>query len=413
MNADAILNAVHKVTKKWCKQRKAEERDKSRVRYRHKAMVCSNRVTQKDVAWDVMKEAYLKASGNGQLPAHARQIMYAARPAIQAQTGEPLDDKYFTQTLLPDFMNEHPRETAGWDVVFDARGHFAEPHTGREVPLGTLEVRGYLDGSPREVSVRVRGLFPTRGPANRFGGVLFIEKEGFLPLFRRVRLAERYDLAVMSTKGMSVTAARLLVDQVCGKHQVPLLVLHDFDKAGFSILGTLTRSNRRYAFQNKIDVTDLGLRLADVEEHGLDSEDVCAQRSWASNLRRNGASKAEVEFLMGGQRVELNAFMSQPFVSWIEGKLQGVGVRKVIPGDDVLAQAYRKAFVNRFVRNAIPGIVEEAKDKLQEIGIPADLRHLVENKLRDQPKIPWDIALAELTTGPASSPDKNANGGTP
>ena len=33
--------------------------------------------------------------------------------------------------------------------------------------------------------------------------MLFIEKEGFLPLFEAVHLAERYDLAIMSTKGMS------------------------------------------------------------------------------------------------------------------------------------------------------------------------------------------------------------------
>jgi hypothetical protein len=34
----------------------------------------------------------------------------------------------------------------------------------------------------------------------------------------------------MSTKGVSVTAARRLVDDVCGANDIPLLVLHDFDK---------------------------------------------------------------------------------------------------------------------------------------------------------------------------------------
>ena len=52
--------------------------------------------------------------------------------------------------------------------------------------------------------------------SNRFGAVLFIEKEGFLPLFHRVRLAERYDLAIMSTKGMRVVAARHAGGRVCG-----------------------------------------------------------------------------------------------------------------------------------------------------------------------------------------------------
>ena len=40
------------------------------------------------------------------------------RGPIQEKTGEPLDDKYFTQTLLPDFMNNNPELTASWDVVY-------------------------------------------------------------------------------------------------------------------------------------------------------------------------------------------------------------------------------------------------------------------------------------------------------
>jgi DNA topoisomerase VI subunit A len=71
------------------------------------------------------------------------------------------------------------------------------------------------------------------GPDGLFGAVLFVEKEGFMPLFEATRLADRYDIAIMSTKGLSVTAARRLVDQMCGRYKIPLLVLHDFDKSGF------------------------------------------------------------------------------------------------------------------------------------------------------------------------------------
>jgi hypothetical protein len=51
----------------------------------------------------------------------------------------------------------------------------------------------------------------TSGPGGRYGALLFCEKEGFNELFREVQLAEHYDLAIMSTKGVSVTAARRLV----------------------------------------------------------------------------------------------------------------------------------------------------------------------------------------------------------
>jgi hypothetical protein len=253
MDSAAIFDAVRSVTSAWARQRKAEEREVARLSRRRDALIRSRRMTVRKAAWRVMPQAYLKASSNGTLPAHARQIMYAARGEIQHLAGRMLDDQYFTQQLLPDFMNEHPDMTAQWDVVFDARGHFHEPHTGRIVPLGTIEVRRHLREVERhllpalQMDLPEMAIFPTCGPGHRYGAILFVEKEGFLPLFQAVRLAERYDLAIMSTKKLSVTASRLLVDRLCATHKVPLLVLHDFDKSGFSILGTLRRDTRRYA----------------------------------------------------------------------------------------------------------------------------------------------------------------------
>ena len=46
---------------------------------------------------------------------------------------------------------------------------------------------------------------------------------------------------------------------MCHEHDIPLLLLHDFDKSGFSIAGTLQRDTRRYEFQNSITTIDLGL----------------------------------------------------------------------------------------------------------------------------------------------------------
>ena len=53
-----------------------------------------------------------------------------------------------------------------------------------------------------------------------------------------MHLAERYDLAIMSTKGMSNTSARRLLDEMCGERELKVFVLHDFDKSGLSILAT-------------------------------------------------------------------------------------------------------------------------------------------------------------------------------
>jgi hypothetical protein len=401
MDSHALLKSLTKVTKKWTKQRKQEERHSNARMRRTDAMIRSRQITIQEAAYAVMKEAYMKASAGGKLPAHARQIMYAARGEIQEMTGKTLNDQYFTQTLLPDYMRDHSHLTAGWDVVFDARGHFFEPHTKIEVPLGTLAVRDYLAHENESAywnsnSVAVNEtLYPTHGPCHRFGAVLFLEKEGFLPLLQAVHLAERYDIAIMSTKGMSSTAARHLVDRLCSRN-VPLLIVRDFDKAGFSIAATLQNDNRRYQFRNAIQVHDLGLRLADVQNSNLESESVSYGYSDPQyNLRFNGATEAEIEFL-SDQRVELNAFTSDQFVEWLEEKLTEHCITKVIPDSETLTLAFRR----ELKRQKMQTIIEEAEDRVNaevnDAAIPDDLAERLSEQLEEYRELSWDSALTEL-----------------
>src|SRR3954469_12634754 len=140
-----------------------------------------------------------------------RQVYYAARPTILTMTGtDKLASNYFTQSVLPRYLDEHPEETAAWDIVYDARGHLTEPHTGHIVALGTLDVRGYL--APRSTEqrplVQLNGGGWARATTDRYRPALFIEKEGFEPLIAAAGIRERFDLAVLSTKGRSTTAAR-------------------------------------------------------------------------------------------------------------------------------------------------------------------------------------------------------------
>jgi hypothetical protein len=420
MDASAIINSIEAVTKKWRKQRKQEER--GRCQTRREALTNRRGPSIKHAAWRVMKEAYLKASDGGKLPASARQIYYAARKQIMEATGKSaINSQYFTQTLLPEYVSarNHQDETATWDITYDARGHFAEPHTDVIVPLGTLDVRGYLADVESHVAaplaaVRLGGSisrFPTCGPENRFSAVLFIEKEGFMPLFEAVRLAERYDLAIMSTKGMPVVACRHLADELCGGYDIPLLVLHDFDKAGFSILGTLAGDNmnmedgghNRYEFRHDFEVIDLGLRLADVRAYDLQSEPVSygPKSDPTDNLEANGATEEEVAFLCEarhwngchGQRVELNAFTSGDFVRWIEAKLQEQGIKKVVPDDETLKAAYRRAVQAEIVRGQLDAIVRQAGEEAQQVKLPAKLDRIVRKGFNADSAQSWDDVI--------------------
>jgi hypothetical protein len=311
-----LVDVIEKGTSKWTRQKKSEERHPGMIRYRASRMTKEPRVSQKEAAWEVLEAAYMAASNGGRLPALVRQIYYQARPKIMELTDDrQLEYGYFSQTLVPDYIEE---QGVDWNVVYDARGHFEEPHTNRRIGCGTIEVGNYLHAM-KDPEVAAAEFSDANvdiiGPSGNISGVLFCEKEGFNPLFKEVNLANRYDLMIISTKGVSVTAARLLIDQVCGDNDLPLFVLHDFDVAGFMILGTLHRDTRRYQFSNAIDPIDLGLRLEDIA--GLEREPAAATKTKPANVREqlaeNGATAAEIEILLN-ERVELNAMTSDALI---------------------------------------------------------------------------------------------------
>ncbi len=406
---DALEKCITLVTKKWTKlKRQADKNNRLNERqleqFRRQAK--RRELTIKDASYQALEEAYMLASTDNTLPAKARQVMYQARPMVIELTGndDPWPDtRRFTQNLLPDYMKENPETTKDWDVIFDARGHFLEPHTDKTVDLGTLEVRQYLQdwqaGDRRAIEEDIERIFTTCGPANRFRAVLFIEKEGFNELWRAVKLAERFDIGIMSTKGMSVTAARHLVEAVSDTG-LPVFVMRDFDKYGFSIAHTLCNDTRRYTFTNKPNVIDLGLRLADVTALDIPPEPLIykKQKDPRENLRVRGATPEEIEYLVRGQtpagwrgaRVELNALTSGQLVRWVESKLHAAGITKIIPDDATLTKAWREALLHRKVLEAAQKIVEESG--INDVPLPAGLADRIREAIEGKAES-WDAAI--------------------
>ena len=404
--AKGLVTDVKKATKKWADQRRREIRDAGAQSRRRDVFMRPRRVTVLDAARAIMPTAYLKASKNGTLPVQPRQIMYAARGYIQEKTGRELKPQYFIQTILPDYIDQ---EEVDWDIVWDARGGLHEPHTNRHVQLGTLEVREYLDG---EESVYLppdrAGGWKTTGAKDRYGAVLFVEKEGFLPLFRAVRLAERYDLAIMSTKGVSTTAARTLIDKLIGGG-IPVFCIRDFDVTGFTIAGTLStrhpallldqrgRDRSRAPPRGRSEVR-AGTRGVYYQGDGNRTlrDDRKIRRKIGGGLRKNGATEEEIEFLIH-HRVELNAFTSDQLIEWIEEKLAEHGVEKVVPDDETVAAAARG-----FVRDLIAKRYLDAfaGDIDREVDLYAasmgSLAPSVARMLEADQALPWDDALQQI-----------------
>jgi hypothetical protein len=160
----------------------------------------------------------------------------------------------------------------------------------------------------------------------------------------------------------------------------------------------LRRKTRRFTFSNKARIVDLGLRLDDVRALGLqDSAEDVFDRGGDSakreNLRLNGATREEVEFLLT-QRVELNALPSDQLVAFIECKLKEHGIKKLIPDDELLRDAYRLFMHGKRVEKIVEQTIEGIEN--DDIAAPAGLSIQVASHLRQHPEMRWDEAVAAI-----------------
>jgi hypothetical protein len=419
IDASDILAVTKKVTQKWTKARKAEERgSRSRWSRQH---IYSDRVNFTEIADSIIVAGYDHASGGGVYPVSMRQMYYACREAFRERTDREIKAVYFSQTLLRQYLNRNPEATATWKITADPRGTLTIPNAAHEerVPCGTLAIEEHL----REASTPTDPLdappllpieWPSLAEGVRYQGVLYVEKEGFEPLLNEAKIAEKYDLAILSCKGQSVVAARQFVDHVCRVDGgVPLFVAHDFDKAGFEISKRLTsvsdwaeeQDRVAYRFENEINVTDIGLRLPDIEKYDLASErcEFKGRRNWNAD---GFCTAAEEAFLRSGRRVELNAFTSPQFIEWLEGHLTKHLTARLIPDDETLVDAYRRALVVAEINRAIEDATEAAIEHAEEAKVPKTLRRMLKAKMKESGGA-WDSALYAIARNQGLSRDED------
>lgn len=406
--SDDVTRLLTQCLKKHTKQRKAEERS-ARAFY-NREYVYSDRVNFTDVARRILPPAYQHASGGGIYPVSYRQLYYAAREEFRKATGREITYERF-KTVVVGFINTTPKLTDEWRLTADPRGTLLIPNTFKEtrVPCGTAEIDHHLDDIQHDPDTGpqfVPEQWPSTAPGQRYRAVLYIEKEGFEPLMRQARIAERFEIAVLSCKGHSVVAARKFVDHVCRVNGgVPLFIVHDLDVFGFCIGARLTsvsleaeEQNRvAYRFANDIDATDLGLRLVDAQRYGL-ADEKCKRpnKGLPGDL---GCTDEEETFLLSGRRIELNAFTAPQFIEWLEGKLRDNGItERMLPADAVLEQAYRRAIVTARTNAAVEAIHAEAVEEAEAAKLPPKLTQKVREAMARHDE-PWDIALHRIVSG--------------
>lgn len=416
ISAEHILAVTRSVITKWAKQRKAEEHGmRSRA---SRVYVYSDRVNFTAVAGDILPSAYDSASDGGRLPVSKRHFYYACREEFKQRAGRELTFNYFANTLLLTYMNTHP-ETAAWRVTADPRGTLRIPnaHHDVRVPVGTLQMDEHLYEAsqacdPFDVNFAIPVEWPSLAPGQRYQGVMYVEKEGFDPLLEEARIAERYDLAIISCKGQSVTAARKYVDRVCAVHGgVPLFIVHDFDKFGFEISQCLTSVSSRaeendrvaYRFANAINFVDFGLRLEDVKKYGLKGESCKFDGYFPDDAI---ATPEEREYLQSGRRVELNELPPAKFLEWLESKLNEHLPKRLVPDDAILEAAYRRAVAVARVNRVALEAGEEAVREAKAARMPQTLRGQIEAALEAGDARAWDTVLYDLAVQQVGSADE-------
>ena len=339
------------------------------------------RVSLKDICFEVLPRPGTRpATTAGCPPTGGRSSTGRGRCGGTSGVGSPADRLHF-KTILEDYLETH---RPGWDVLRGARGVFKEPHVKDELAMCTMDVRDYLSRRKPGLEIpHIKTRFPTAGAENRFGAVLICEKEGFDELLQFEAVPDRYDLALMSTKGISARAARDLARSL----GVPCFMLHDFDKNGFVMAHGFPLA------------TDIGLRMNDVEGWGLNPE---TQRHSNPDqtyytLIRNGATAGEADYIANGRRVELNELTGPRFIEFVEAKLNAHGVKKVIPDAEALASAWRRARLAHRINDLIDELQDADEDQTgADVNVPDDLATRVAARLEAEPSVAWDDALWDL-----------------
>ena len=297
-------------------ERRASERARTQRRYDF---------SLKEAVAATLPEAYRAATDDSSYAVSARDFYYVVRERIQSYTQKSLDFNYFSQNLLVKYQRRHGAFPL---LYYKPRGILYEPHTGREIPLGTREVKEYE--------------FPTWV----YNKILYVEKDGVGEGLKP--LAERYDMAIVSAEGYASEAARVLFAQADKEQHYQLFVLHDADPHGYNIARTLAEETARMP-EHSVEVIDLGFRLEEALELGLLTETFTRKNALPSGLKLNDAERVRFSGTPKGkkswicQRVELNALRPSQRLEYVERKLKEHGATaKVIPPTPVLTQAARE-----------------------------------------------------------------------
>ncbi len=276
-------------------------------------------LSQKDIILENLNEAIAKASGNGEYRFSQRQLYYAIRPYVISKLGRELEYGYFCGVIT-----DYEAENGDIGLMYrDNRGTLYHPHLGQDISVGTIAVENY------------------ERPKWTFNKVLYIEKEGFFNILKDNKIPEKYDMALLTSKGYASRAVKDLLDSMSNttEEEITFFCIHDADAAGTKIFETLQEETKARPGR-KVNIINLGLEPEEAISMGLEVE-----RVDKGSRDKAVADYVELEWKqwLQSNRVELNAMPTPQFLEWLESKIGIYDKGKVVPPNAVIEEKMDRA----------------------------------------------------------------------
>lgn len=268
---------------------------------------------------------YLDVSEQESVHISARDFYYAIRPAfskIEVRNGATgLDYTYFSSCLKRCRAARHPLKM----IDFKARGTLHETRTGRQIPIGDRELRGY------------------RLPVDQYDGILIIEKEGVFETLRDTGGAELladWRLMVAANAGYAVDALRKLLVPAQREAGWTVAVWHDADPDGYNIARTIGDPPAHLA-DHRLDVLDVGLRIEEGLALGLQTETFTRRKALPAGILAT-LSEAERRLFEGIEYVSFDRGKEQR--EWRECQRIEINAIPIRRRPDYLENKFRELF---------------------------------------------------------------------
>ena len=292
-------------------------------------------ISQKQIMLSAFPEGANVAGGEGKYEFSQRQLFYVVRPSVIEQCGKEPDYGYFCE-VLTEYENENGPIPG---LYRDNRGVLYVPHEGSEIPLGTRTVAEF------------------KRPEWTFHKILYCEKEGFFPTLRSAQWPERWDCALLTSKGYASRAVKDLLDMLEDDGEpIMCFCIHDADSDGTRIYQSLVEETKSRG-KRRVEVINLGLEPEEGLSMGLPSEKVD---------RKTGKAPADYvlspwrEWLQEN-RIELNAMTTPQFISWLDSKMEQFDPKKLIPPSETIREEFEAELLTKVDAAITERILKEAK----------------------------------------------------